>query len=136
MKYCPNPTCSYFAEIGQPGEYNDTATHCSDCGAKLVDVKPDFSALPKLQWDEMAPLMSIPEAALIPVIESLLGGEGIAHYVHGENVQDLFGAGRIGSGFNVLAGLPVLYVESARLDEAKRLLEGMQRLDTGGAEDE
>lgn len=136
MKYCPNPTCSYFAKIGEPGEYNDTATQCSDCEATLVDAKPDFSNLPKLRWDEMAPLMSIPEATLIPVIESLLGGEGIAHYVHGENVQDLFGVGRVGSGFNVIAGLPVLYVESARLEEAKRLLESMQRRDTDIVEGE
>jgi hypothetical protein len=126
MKYCPNPECPFFADIGEPGEYVDTATRCSDCGAELVTRRPDFSELPTLQWDDMTPVMSIPDAALVPVIESLLAGEGIAHYVHGENLQDLFGVGRVGSGFNVITGLPVLYVDSARVEEAERLLEDLQ----------
>lgn len=136
MKYCPNPTCPNFVEIGEPGEYNDTAATCSDCGAALVAQKPDFSKLPKLAWDEMQPVMSISEAALIPVIESLLGGEGIAHYVHGENIQDLFGVGRIGAGFNVIAGAPVLYVESSRMEEAKQLLEEFQQASAELPQDE
>lgn len=127
MKYCPNPQCPYYVDIGEPGEYVDTATRCSDCGAELVEQRPDFSDLPTLQWDDMTPIFSIPDAALVPVIESLLAGEGIAHYVHGENLQDLFGAGRIGSGFNVIAGLPVLYVDSTRVEDAKRLIDDLQR---------
>ena len=136
MKYCPNPQCRYYVDIGTPGEYVDTATQCSDCGAALVSHRPDFSKLPSVQWDDMTPVMSIEEATLVPVIESLLVGEGIAHYVQGENLQDLFGAGRIGAGFNVLAGLPVLYVESARVDEAKRLLADLQQAAREEAEGE
>jgi hypothetical protein len=37
MKYCPNPTCSFLAEMKQVAEYQDHVTHCADCGAALAE---------------------------------------------------------------------------------------------------
>lgn len=40
MKYCPNVDCSYARKFKRPGEYADTASTCSDCGAELTAVAP------------------------------------------------------------------------------------------------
>ena len=122
MKYCPNPGCPHRREVGKTATYEDSATTCSDCGTALVTEEPVFPPPPFMAWDEMVPLMHVSQPALVPVIEGLLEAEGIRHYIHGANVQDLFGAGRIGSGFNVIAGQPVLFVESERADEVRQLL--------------
>lgn len=37
MKYCPNPACSFLAEMKQVAEYQDHVTHCADCGATLAE---------------------------------------------------------------------------------------------------
>ena len=122
MKYCPNPNCPYRHETDHVAEYEDHATLCSDCDTELVAEKPEFEAPADPSWDEMVPIMHVSDPALGPVIESILDGAGIHHYVHGSNVQNLFGAGRIGAGFNVVAGQPVLFVDSARVEDAKALL--------------
>jgi hypothetical protein len=40
MKYCPNADCSYAKKFSRPGEYQDTASTCSDCGATLIATPP------------------------------------------------------------------------------------------------
>ena len=37
MKSCPNATCSFALKFKRAGEYQDTATSCSDCGGPLVE---------------------------------------------------------------------------------------------------
>ena len=134
MKYCPNADCPFREAVGRAAEYVDEATKCSDCDSVLVTEPPQFPRPAAMDWDEMVPVMHVSEPNLLPIIESLLEAEGIAHYIHGANVQDLFGAGRIGAGFNVIAGQPTLYVDSSRVEEAKQLLEAAQDDSTGGGE--
>lgn len=46
MKYCPNPACSFLAEMKQVAEYQDHVTHCADCGALLAEGEaPDPAAM-------------------------------------------------------------------------------------------
>lgn len=123
MKYCPNPECPYRKSVGHAAEYVDEATECSDCETALVSTPPEFARPPGMGWDEMVPVMHVSDPALLPVVESLLKGAGIAHYIHGSNVQDLFGVGRMGTGFNVVAGQPTLFVDSSRVEEARQLLQ-------------
>lgn len=123
MKYCPNPDCPFLQAVGQPAEYVDTKDKCSDCDTPLVDTRPDLKRREKMGWDEMVPIMHLTDAGQATVVESLLESAGIAYYVHSEAVQELFGVGRIGAGFNVLAGQPTLFVDSRQVDEARDLLE-------------
>lgn len=122
MKYCPNPNCPFRHETNDVAEYEDHVTHCTDCDAELVEEKPTFRRPADPYWDDMVAIMHVSDPALAPVIESLLEGAGIRHYVHGDNVQEFLGIGRIGAGFNVVAGQPTLFVESGRVDEAMELL--------------
>lgn len=122
MKYCPNPNCPFRRETDDIAEYEDTATTCSDCDSALVAEKPVFSAPADPSWDEMVAIMHVAEPGLAPVIKSILDGAEIRYVIHGENVQDLFGVGRIGPGFNPIAGQPTLFVESSRAEQARALL--------------
>ena len=57
MKYCPNPDCPYAKKHARPGEYVDTASLCTDCGAQLGAAPP--VALPPVA----APLIVKPSDA-------------------------------------------------------------------------
>jgi len=35
MKFCPNPDCPHYMDIGKPAEFLDEIDLCSDCGTKL-----------------------------------------------------------------------------------------------------
>jgi hypothetical protein len=72
--------------------------------------------------EEFVPLLALPNAALVSFVQALLGSAGIRFFIKGEQLQDLFGLGRFGTGFNLIAGPSVLFVESGRVDEARELL--------------
>ena len=65
-------------------------------------------------------------AATVSFVKSLLQSAGIQFVIKNEGVQDLFGIGRIGTGFNVLAGAPAVYVELTRAEEAAELLASIE----------
>ena len=69
-------------------EVADGATTCPECGADLVE-------------HPQGPLVEVfrtADASLLPVIESVLLGEGIEFLVAGEEGQALFPLGSIGGG--------------------------------------
>jgi hypothetical protein len=41
MRYCPNPSCPYRVERGEPAEYRDHLVRCGDCGEELVDSRAE-----------------------------------------------------------------------------------------------
>jgi hypothetical protein len=55
---------------------------------------------------------------------SLLEREGIEYVVYGENLQDLFGAGRLG-GYNPVAGPTEFRVRTCDAELARALLDGL-----------
>jgi hypothetical protein len=61
-------------------------------------------------------------AALIAMAKSLLDGAGIAYIVKGENLQDLFGGGVIGTGFNLVVGPAQIQVQREDQEAARDLL--------------
>lgn len=82
------------------------------------DLQPD----PDVQ---LVPIFQTADAALIALAKSLLDGEGIDYLVRGEGVQDLFGAGRFGSGFNPITGSPVFIVREDDAERARELLKDL-----------
>jgi preprotein translocase subunit SecD len=74
------------------------------------------------EFQDFVPVTTIDNAALVPLARSLLDSAGIRYFIRNERVQDLFGWGRLGPGYNVAAGAPMVTVEPSREDEARELL--------------
>ena len=103
-------------------EYREGFTRCSDCDVDLVASVPEEPAKPNL------PLVKVYEsgnAALIPVVESLLADADIEFMTKGEPIQDLFGWGRFGSNLNFAIGPVEFYVSENDADNARSMLAGL-----------
>jgi hypothetical protein len=127
--YCANPDCPYVRQTGEVREDPTGSTHCLDCGSPLVETEStkgsgqpfaeSFELAPRITF---VPVMTLLNAELETFVQSLLQWPGISFYVKGKRVQDLFGVGRFGLGFNLVTGPPVLFVEPSRAEEASALL--------------
>jgi hypothetical protein len=62
------------------------------------------------------------DPAVLLVAESLLEGAEIVYFAKGEGAQDLFGAGRLGTGFNPGVGAIQLQVPAEDAEAARELL--------------
>ncbi|MGH9443240.1 MAG: DUF2007 domain-containing protein [Thermoanaerobaculia bacterium] len=71
-------------------------------------------------------------AALVPVIESVLRGAGIEFLVKSDRVQDLFGWGRIGLGYNALTGPVEIQVTADNEEAAREVLREIGTDDVAG----
>jgi Putative prokaryotic signal transducing protein len=124
--YCPICRAEYIVGF----------TCCSDCNVPLVEElpqrskrerrnKPHGSALtdPPSRHDlELVTVLASGDPGLMAVAKSLIQSAGIPFLVQGEGVQDLFGVGRIGSGFNVVTGPARLQVGADDADDARAVL--------------
>lgn len=68
-------------------------------------------------------VLSTGKQADIAVAKSILEAAGIRYFIKGEGVQDLFGYGRLGSGFNPITGPIKIQVSRSDEKEARELLE-------------
>jgi hypothetical protein len=62
--------------------------------------------------DEPVTVLETSDPALLAVAKSLLEEADIAYFAKGEGIQDLFGVGRFGTGFNPIAGAVELQVSA------------------------
>jgi hypothetical protein len=67
------------------------------------------------------------DPALLAVAKSLLEDAGIQFFAKGEGVQDLFAAGRVGTGFNPFVGPIELQVAAEDAAEANAILLELRR---------
>jgi hypothetical protein len=81
---------------------------------------------------QLIPVLRTGDAAVIALAKSLLEGEGIDFLVRGEGLQDLFAWGRIGSGFNIVAGPAEFVVRQEDADRARELLQDLLTPPTTG----
>ena len=72
----------------------------------------------------LVPVLRTGDAGLILLARSLLEREGIEYFVYGENLQDLFGAGRLG-GYNYITGPAEFRVCTRDAELARALLDGL-----------
>jgi Putative prokaryotic signal transducing protein len=63
--------------------------------------------------------------AVIAVVKSILDDAEIPYIVKGENVQNLFGLGVIGTGYNIITGPIHIQVNQEDEPAAKQLLSGI-----------
>lgn len=122
LRICPNPDCPHREATGNAAEYRADVEACADCGTPLV--APTWATEePAEERIEMRRIDEPIDPALAPVAVAMLEEAGIRHELAGEGVQDLFGAGRLGTGWNVLTGPVRFRVEASRVDEARRIVE-------------
>jgi hypothetical protein len=75
---------------------------------------------------ELERLTAITEPAFGALLRSVLDQAGIAYSTRADGVQDLFTGGRVGTGYSVLTGPSWLYVERARIEEAREILAALE----------
>jgi hypothetical protein len=104
-------------------EYRPGFSVCGRCGVPLIEELPRPATAPTPEtpetvgYDELVTVFSGSDPSTALLVRSLLEGAGIPCFSTGEGVQDLFGAGRLGLGYNPVVGSPDLRVH--RQDEAR-----------------
>lgn len=71
---------------------------------------------------KFATVFTSSNSADIIVAKSILDSEGIPYFAKNEGLQDLFGLGRTGTGFNLLIGPIKIQVNRNDLSHATKLL--------------
>ena len=114
--------------------------HCPYCGAEVTTGAATCAQCEvAITWDgvqatfemrgSLADLIRVTDPAALPVIESLLASANIPFVVANEVTQDMFSLGRLGAGYNMIAGPPVVRVPEECLTEARELLASQGHVD-------
>ena len=119
----PDPPIGQCAHCERSIDPHYSGAECSQCGA------PFSAEILRVLGSEtvdvvLEPVFRTGDAFLIPLAKSLLEGEGIEYLVRGENLQDLFGIGRLG-GYNYVTGPAEFWVHAHDAERARTLLEGL-----------
>lgn len=108
--FCPN--CG--------DEFRAGFTRCNDCDVDLV-ANPPAQQVPSEPF-AMATVLETGDQSLIAVAKSLLASAGIPSIARNERLQNLFGWGSIGTGFNAVTGPIRLQVLDKDESDARELL--------------
>jgi hypothetical protein len=102
-------------------EYREGFSSCADCEVPLVDSPvPPGEAHP--DPGDVETVFATGDPVVLVTAKSLLDEAGIPYLTRGEGIQDLFGMGRLGTGFSILAGPVEIQVGAHRAQEAADLL--------------
>jgi hypothetical protein len=77
---------------------------------------------PEPGFTRLVTVLETSDYALLIVAKGILDGAAIPYCAFGERAQDLFGLGRLGSGFNVAVGPVQIRVPEEYKDDALALL--------------
>ena len=111
--YCPNQHCPHVEATGEPAEYRVGVVECTDCGSTLVETMPEWATQEEVEQEEFVEVLTLDGPAMVSFVQSLLQPAGIPFFIKNERIN------RFGAGFG---GAPVLFVESTKVEEAKKLL--------------
>ncbi len=100
-------------------EYQAGFQRCSDCDVDLIEVPPPPPEPPPLR---IVTVLATGDQLRLEMAKSLLDSAGVDYWVKGERLQDLFGGGRVGAGFNIMIGPMLLQVDEADEPDAKAIL--------------
>ena len=107
-------------------EYREGFTRCDNCNKALVAVLPPLPGEGDPSHRELVTVFETGDPGLLALAHSILDEAEIPYLTQGEGVQDLFGLGRLGTGFSVLTGPVHLQVEVAQEGEARELLADLE----------
>lgn len=102
-------------------EYREGYTVCTECEVPLVEslaAEPEGDPGPL----DLETVFETGDPGMLSLAHSLLDEEQIPYLTQGEGLQDLFGMGRLGTGFSTLVGPVHIQVERERVEEARALL--------------
>jgi hypothetical protein len=120
-------------------EYREGVATCNECGLALVATLP-AAGHDEAEWVDLVTVLKTSDLATTKVVKSLLEAEGIPCLLQGEGLQDLWGLGRAGTGFNVAAGPVQVQVRPQDAAVALELIEahepGFDGREEPGEEDE
>ncbi|HEY3570522.1 MAG TPA: DUF2007 domain-containing protein [Thermoanaerobaculia bacterium] len=105
------------------GEYREGFTHCADCDVDLVESLPPEPPLEEMPDTALVTVLETGDPSELMFAESVLQGAGIPYVKQGESLQELFALGRLGTGFNPVAGPILLQVPEEQAEAAMELLE-------------
>ena len=83
--------------------------------------RPKRGRQPRLP-DPFVTVLASGDPGLMAIAKSLLHSAEIPFMVQGEGVQELFGAGCLGTGYNLITGPAKLLVDAGDADEVRELL--------------
>jgi hypothetical protein len=102
-------------------EYREGVERCPECDLPLVASLEEPE--PGEPEAKLVKVFQTGEAAMIPVVESVLDSAGIEFLAKGEEIQDLFGFGRLGTNYSFVAGPVEFLVREEDAATARELLE-------------
>jgi hypothetical protein len=119
----PDPPIGRCYRCGRSIARNQVDAVCSQCGEPFPSevLRVLGAQTPEVT---LVPILRTGDPGLIPLAKSLLEGEGIEYLVRGEDLQDLFGAGRIG-GYNYVTGPAEFWVNTEDAERARTLLDAL-----------
>jgi hypothetical protein len=99
-------------------EFVEGITECVDCKVPLVRELPPR---PEPEYIELVTVLEVTDPSALMFAKSILEGAGIRYFAKGERLQNLFGGGRLGLGFNLVVG-PVRLQVACEDEKAARIL--------------
>ena len=101
-------------------EYRPGFTRCTDCGVDLVEKPP--AKIDDAEPFELVTVLETGDQSMIAVARSVLEAANIPCIARNEKLQNLFGWGTIGTGYNVAMGPIRLQVLREDEEVARELL--------------
>lgn len=105
-------------------EYREGFTRCEICDVPLVAVLAPEAGDPSHR--ELVTVFETGDPGLLALAHSILDEAQVPYLTQGEGVQDLFGLGRLGTGFSILTGPVHLLVERESEAVVRELLAGLE----------
>ena len=103
-------------------EYREGFTRCADCDVDLVEGEAQAEGEPEAK---LVKIYQGGNAAVLPLVESLLRDAGIEYLTRNQALQDLFALGRFGTGGGSHVVGPVeFWVRTEDEEAARELLAG------------
>jgi hypothetical protein len=108
-------------------EYRPGFTRCADCDVELTDAPP--LRIEAAEPFELVTVLETGDQSQVAVAKSMLASAGIPCIARNETLQNLFGWGSIGTGYNVAMGPIRLQVLREDEEIAKGLLSSPSPID-------
>lgn len=104
-------------------EFVEGVALCPDCQVDLIQELSEQAAEELPSTRDLVTVVETGNPFDIAVAESLLAEAEVPYWKQGDGLQDLFGWGRIGAGYNLVTGPVRIQVERQDLERARQLLE-------------
>lgn len=105
-------------------EYGENKIKCPACSGPLEENNLNTGKPQKIKF---VTVYQAGDPAFLAFAKSILQDEGIPYFFKGEGLQDLDGAGRLGTGFNTLFGPVEIQVDEHDAQKARAILEQIER---------